>query len=309
MRRRLRAYKDALLGSWLERATRYGTFTSETGYALPLYRLHRYLAIPRLLHRSLSLRSGARTPGADAEGARLLQLLDAHLGDTRQLDYLEVGVGHAAKAEGFGAAHFRSRTCTDLRGYYDEAGAPAQEERFRETGIRFVWDDFAASALPEKGFDVIACFDVLEHVLAPARFVASAAARLRDGGVLYASYNPFFAINGGHSSAITDAHWGHALLSRADLERYFRLQHPERADRALRFLDHALNRLAHAELERLLRRSGFELLELRREALARADLVDGAMREQLARVHPQATADDLLTRQVNFLARRVRAAS
>jgi SAM-dependent methyltransferase len=308
MRRRLRTWKDALYGSWLERATRYATFTSETGYALPLYRLHRYLAIPRLAHEALSLRSGARASG-DPEAARLLALLDAHLGDTRELDYLEVGVGHAAKAEGFAAARFRSRTCTDLRAYYDERGAPAQEERFRGSGIRFVWDDFVATALPEKGYDVIACFDVLEHVCDSARFVANAAARLRDGGVLYASYNPFFAINGGHSAAITDAHWGHALLTRADLERYFRLHDPRRAERALRFLDGALNRLSLGELARLLRANGFETLELRRDALARPDLVDAAMREQLARVHPQATPDDLLTRQVRFLARRVRAAS
>jgi SAM-dependent methyltransferase len=303
MRRRLRAWKDSLVGSPLERATRYATFVSETGYELPLYRLHRYLAVPRLLWRGLSLRSAPA--GSDPETQRLVALVEAWLGDPRELDYLEVGVGRAAKAESLAPARFRSRTCTDLRDYYDDDSAPEQEERFRASGIRFVWDDIERTALAPKSFDVLACWDVLEHLPDPRAFFASARALLRPGGLLCATYNPFFALSGGHSAAITDAHWGHALLTPADLERYFRRHHPAHAERALRFLTRSLNRMTLAGLAAFAAEHGFETLELERETQPGASrLVDAALLAQLGAVHPSARPEDLATREVRLVLRR-----
>lgn len=49
------------------------------------------------------------------------------------------------------------------------------------------------SAIPKESFDVITCFDVLEHVPRPHELVKSLAAHLRPGGVMYVSA-PFFMI-------------------------------------------------------------------------------------------------------------------
>lgn len=297
----LRSLKSALYGSVLERVSYAGVFPSETGYELPLYRLHPVLATPRLALPTHWLR---RTASAEALVARIRELAalaDRPLKDCR---VLEIGGGFAPMLAGIDRDLVALRTVTDIQEYYGDAQIPELEATLRAQGIGFVWDDICASWLDDASADIIICRDVLEHVGDPAAFFRETRRILAPGGVLNAAYNPFFAINGGHSPCTTMGYWGHALLTDTDMERYFRKYHADSVDARMHFLTRALNRLTLADAAALAQAHGYESVEYREfDEPGLRPAVTPPVLAQLRRLHPSATADDLVTKSVQLTLR------
>ena len=171
--------------------------------------------------------------------------------------------------------------------------------------VEFIEDDITASGLEPASFDVIASFEVLEHVQQPEVAFASMARLLRPGGLMYHDYNPFFSSNGGHSLVTLDVPWGHARLGPPDVERYLREIRPAEAEQALRFYRESLNRMTLADLRAAVAGANLELLALvpwfDRSLLPGVppDAVD-----EVRRNYPTATLDDLLATFVTVVARR-----
>jgi 2-polyprenyl-3-methyl-5-hydroxy-6-metoxy-1,4-benzoquinol methylase len=57
--------------------------------------------------------------------------------------------------------------------------------RFERRGLAVRSCDLKREALPPGAFDAVVCFDVLEHILRPARTVACIATAMRPGGLLF----------------------------------------------------------------------------------------------------------------------------
>ena len=111
--------------------------------------------------------------------------------------------------------------------------------------------------------DLIVSWDVLEHILdLPTAFNQMANA-LKKGGIAYHEYNPFFAINGGHSLCTLDFLYGHCILDTKDFERYVREIRPEEEKIALNFYHKCLNRATRAEIKELSEKNGFEILKFK----------------------------------------------
>src|SRR5262249_24661817 len=147
----------------------------------------------------------------------------------------------------------------------------------------------------EGSFGAIVSFEVLEHLADPAAAFAAMSRLLRPGGIGYHVYNPFLAINGGHSLCTLDFPWGHARLDADDFERYARALRPDAAEQPLRFYRESLNRMPLAALRAAVEGGGLELvapLPWTDRSLA-ARLRDGAVAE-VRRSHATATAEDLL---------------
>jgi SAM-dependent methyltransferase len=171
--------------------------------------------------------------------------------------------------------------------------------------VRFVEDDVTDSRLETGSFDAIVSFEVLEHLLDPAAAFAAMTRLLRPGGIMYHDYNPFFAVNGGHSLVTLDIPWGHARLDDADVERYLRQIRPSEADQALRFYRESLNRMTQHDLRAGLAAAGFEILAI--VPWTQRNLIERLGPDILADVvrnHPTATAEDLLATFVSVVARR-----
>lgn len=105
----------------------------------------------------------------------------------RPLDVLGVGDGL-----GFDCLHFHRKKHRVT--YFELAGISEQFARklFERThaDIRIITDP---ASVPAGAFDVITCFDVLEHVPDPVSMVKTLASWLKPGGILYVSA-PFFMI-------------------------------------------------------------------------------------------------------------------
>jgi SAM-dependent methyltransferase len=199
-----------------------------------------------------------------------------------------------------------------------DAAIAAQEARLAELralaraaagadvgAVEFVEDDITASVLEPGSLDAIVSFEVIEHVADPTAALTAIGRLLKPGGITYHDYNPFFAINGGHSLGTLDLPWGHARLDDRDLERYLREIRPTEVDRALGFIRESLNRLTLADLDEALSAAGLEVLAV--VPWVDRKLVPDLAPEVLAEVraiHPTATVTDLLATFVSVVARR-----
>lgn len=108
--------------------------------------------------------------------------------------------------------------------------------------------------------DLIVSWDVLEHIIdLPVAFNQMANA-LKTGGIAYHEYNPFFAINGGHSLCTLDFLFGHCVLGAKDFERYIRDFRPQEEKIDLNFYHKCLNRATRLDIKNLAEKH-FEILE------------------------------------------------
>lgn len=171
--------------------------------------------------------------------------------------------------------------------------------------VSFVEDDITRSTLPAGTFDAVVSFEVLEHLLEPKGAFAAMATLLKPGGILYHEYNPFFAINGGHSLVTLDVAWGHARFDDADVERYLREIRPTEADQALRFYRESLNRMTRADLIAALDEAGLETLAM--IPWTQRNLVPRLTRDAVAdvqRTYPGVLPEELVGTFVSVVARK-----
>lgn len=171
--------------------------------------------------------------------------------------------------------------------------------------VTFIEDDITRSRLEEDSFDAIVSFEVLEHLLDPPAAFSAMATLLKPGGIVYHDYNPFFAMNGGHSLVTLDIPWGHARLDDADVERYLRELRPTEADQALRFYRDSLNRMSRADLVSALDGAGLETLAIipwTQRALA-PQLTHDVVND-VERTYPGVRAEELLQTFVTVVARK-----
>ena len=171
--------------------------------------------------------------------------------------------------------------------------------------VTFIEDDITRSTLPVGTFDAVVSFTVLEHLLDPAGAFAAMAALLKPGGILYHDYNPFFAINGGHSLVTLDVPWGHARFADDDVERYLREIRPGEADTALRFYRESLNRMTRADLAAAIDGAGLQsvaIIPWTQRTLAAQ--LDPAIVSEVRRTYPGIRPEELVGTFVSVVARK-----
>jgi SAM-dependent methyltransferase len=183
---------------------------------------------------------------------------------------------------------------------YEEASG---DGRLRE---RVSFRDLDVVELTEQEkFDLVVSWETLEHLPDPGRAFASMFRALRPGGACFHEYNPFFAVDGGHSLCCLDFPFGHALISNEDFERYVRAFRPVEAEAATRFYRQSLNRMTLADLLRHVSTAGFEVVCL-------LPFTSGSDLEQVApeiftrcrALYPTVATTDLVSRVVWVVLRK-----
>jgi 2-polyprenyl-3-methyl-5-hydroxy-6-metoxy-1,4-benzoquinol methylase len=111
-----------------------------------------------------------------------------------------------------------------------------------------------------KPHDILISWDTLEHITNLNLAFNQMAGIVKEGGIVYHEYNPFFALNGGHSLCTLDFLYGHCRLSGEDFERYVREIRPEEEKIDLNFYHKCLNRGTIKDFRELAELNGFEVL-------------------------------------------------
>ncbi len=235
---------------------------------------------------------------------------------------MNLGAGDGAEALclfGMGAGHV---TATNHGEHFLDGSMCARQRLLRTTfarhaatlglqstgldvGVSWHHDDVTASCFGGAAFDLIFSWATLEHVLDPEAALREMYRILEPGGWAVHEYNPFFALDGGHSLCTLDIPWGHVRLDAEDFAAYVDRYHGADAPAALSFYRAGLNRMTIADLADHVRSAGFELAALvpraRTEDLL---LLDGTMLTQARRQYPRVTVNDLASRMVRAVLRK-----
>ncbi len=174
-----------------------------------------------------------------------------------------------------------------------------------KNNIEFVDDDICNSTLENGSFDIVCSWEVLEHLHDPEKAFLSIERLLKPGGVSIHHYNPFFALNGGHSLCTLDFLWGHARLNKNDFEKYIHKLRPNEVDRAMSFYENGVNRMTLKDLENILRKSGMKplgIIPFTKEQHLR--MVDSATLAQCQNNYPNLELLDLATPAVLVISQK-----
>ena len=128
--------------------------------------------------------------------------------------------------------------------------------------LSFVYDDITNSKLPSEEFDLVFSWECLEHFIDPKKAVLNISRILKTGGYAYHRYNPFFALNGGHSLCTLDIPWGHALLSEKGFLKYIREFRLNELELSKNFYLKCLNRMTLKDLKEYAREANLETMLL-----------------------------------------------
>ena len=82
-------------------------------------------------------------------------------------------------------AFLQSLPAADWQLYGIEMSAESAKEAQRKTGAKIFVGEILQAGFPPASFDVITCFDVLEHLYEPGRVMAKVAEWLKPGGIFY----------------------------------------------------------------------------------------------------------------------------
>ena len=94
----------------------------------------------------------------------------------------------AGSGAGYGAALLRGGAAAEVVGVAADAAAVAvARQRFGGHGVSYVIDDCERLEGIAPGWDVVCCFEVIEHLRRPEDFLASASRLLGAGGILLVS--------------------------------------------------------------------------------------------------------------------------
>jgi SAM-dependent methyltransferase len=82
-------------------------------------------------------------------------------------------------------AFLQSLTGKDWNLYGIEMSADSAKKAREKTGAKVFVGDILEAQFPAESFDVVTCFDVLEHLYEPRKIAAKVAGWLRPGGIFY----------------------------------------------------------------------------------------------------------------------------
>lgn len=210
---------------------------------------------------------------SDELGAQFGRFLDGHLVENK--DVLDFGCGSGGLAVAVSRLGARSIYGIDLNRALIEAAIKAAAATGAKVEFRVATK---ADAIPfvDRSFDVVLCFDVLEHVIEYESIVREWSRVLRPHGRIVISWTPYFYPYGHHLYRYAPIPWMHVFCSDAVMNMvasrvvnsaefkpaYWDLD--EKGRRMDRFAGTTnlgdLNRLTIAKFERICTNQGFKFL-------------------------------------------------
>ena len=156
--------------------------------------------------------------------------------------------------------------------------------------------------------NLVISWDTLEHIIDPPKAFNSMYECMVSGAMAYHEYNPFFALNGGHSLCTLDFLYGHCVLSAEDFERYVREIRPEEEKIDINFYHKCLNRATRADIRKYAKDSGFEILYFNGIPTVKDKnwqlRVENEILPEVQRIYPTVTLDDLICDSVQLVMRK-----
>lgn len=157
---------------------------------------------------------------------------------------------------------------------------------------------------PDAYFDYVFSASVLEHVIEIDDALREIKRILRPGGLAIHSFGSYHCCDGAHAIAIPDQPWGHSRMTAHEYEDYIRQWRPYEAEASIAWLRTALARRPIASTAVALAKAGFRLSYWAETPSPENHLrhLTPEIVNQALSVNPDISIDDLITRDVYFIA-------
>jgi SAM-dependent methyltransferase len=167
--------------------------------------------------------------------------------------------------------------------------------------VEFIFDDITHSTLNDNSVDLICSWDTIEHINDVDKAFSEMYRILKPGGLMIHEYNPFFAINGGHSLCTLDFLWGHVLLDEVDFSNYIKKYRPNEFETAFSFYKEGLNRISLSNIYNILGKYDFNYIHVLPEiSKKQLKLINDRMYCELKKNFPNAEIIDLISPKVHI---------
>jgi ubiquinone/menaquinone biosynthesis C-methylase UbiE len=262
--------------------------------------------------------------------SKLFVILNSFSLNTKGKTILEIGCGDGQTSYLFAMNNAAKVIGSDISTFYikNAAKTPCSKKKFYQqnqsmkklrekvamtvfsndrklNNVNFIEDDICSSKIASSSCDYIFSWEVLEHLKDPEKAFAQMSRILKPNGIMFHEYNPFFAINGGHSACTLDFPWGHVRLDAKDFIRYINEVRSEEKEVAKNFYESCLNRMTITDLHQIIKKTGFEnLSQIFWSNEKDFSLISPESAIQAKTNYPNATVIDLITPKIWILLKK-----
>ena len=159
----------------------------------------------------------------------------------------------------------------------------------------------------ENKFDLIYSTSVLEHLIDIDKSLLEMNNLLKDDGIIFHNYNPYFCVDGGHSLGIGDSPFMHLQLSHKEYISYLKENRPFESEIAINWIDQNMNqKVSQKIMKEKIVKAGFEILYFD-SFNYRAHNIDLTPKiyNNIKKNYEFLNKDDLLGVSVTFIAKKI----
>jgi len=158
----------------------------------------------------------------------------------------------------------------------------------------------------ENKFDLIYSSSVLEHLMDTDGSLLEMNKLLKDDGIIFHNYGPYFCVQGGHSLGIGDSPFMHLQLSHEEYISYLKKNRPFESEMAISWINENMNKeVSQKIMKEKIVKAGFEILyfESYNYHPHNIDLTQ-RIYDKIKKNYEFLTTDDLLGASVTFIAKK-----
>ncbi len=196
--------------------------------------------------------------------------------------------------------------------YYDKFKSDTLEHKeiskIIKNNVNFVYGDISNSNHNiEYKFDLIYSNSVLEHIKDIKGAFFQMHNLLKNDGIIFHNYNPFFSVNGGHSLGIGDAPFMHLRLNFNDYIDYIKLNRKYESEIATKWLNHSMNKeISQQRLKKIIHETGFEIIFFQSNNYNKFNFdINKQILNECIQNYNFLTLDDLLGSNVTIIAKKI----
>ena len=196
--------------------------------------------------------------------------------------------------------------------YYDKFKSDILDHveisKILKNNVNFVIGDISNSNHNiENKFDLIYSTSVLEHIKDMKGAFLQMHNLLKQDGVMFHNYNPFFSVNGGHSMGIGDAPFMHLRLNINEYIDYIKLNRKYESEIAIKWLNYSMNKeVSQQRLKKLIIDAGFEIIFFQSNNYNKFNFdINKKILDECIKSYEFLTLEDLLGSSVTVIAKKI----
>lgn len=180
------------------------------------------------------------------------------------------------------------------------------KSQFKSSSNFFIGDISKRNYGLENKFDLIYSTSVLEHIIDIDNSFLEMNYLLKNEGLIFHNYNPYFSVTGGHSLGIGDSPFMHIQLTNEEYKKYLRQNRPYESELAIKWIDENMNKkISQNIIKEKIKVAGFDIIYFNSFNFHKNNLdLTPEIQDNIFNNYNFLNKEDLLGNSVTFIAKK-----